>query len=533
MAGKPLRTRLWLSLLVLLPGCAVPPPHGQANYPADFTPPDQAHRRTPMGAMVFIIDGLNGAIFDEMLHAGQLPNLKAHIVDRGLYCPRTVANIPSITLVNLTAIATGTFPGTTGIVGNQWFDRNKHLLRDYATIVQKNAVDDDHDQPLIYQYLPDSDMTVSIFYQPHRGASKFFENALSAGPAFFFGWYGYVDRLSVYRLGEMMDLARSRGQFPRLVMLYQLWPDFAAYDHGTSDEIYRRAIAHADHQVGRICRRLAEADLLDKMVLAFVSDHSHSDVHTHWPLADVLAKRDLAPATRRLHERTPPPSRADYYDDHRLVLTVSGDRSAGIYLRARAADGSAKPWSQRPDPARLAKLGDWLLEFPAVDVVAWRDEAGRTHVANALGRITLEPNPANGTIRLHTSAGDDPFGYGLREANLTPQQWLTRTVRSDYPDLPVQLPSLLAAGNRAPDLYVFARPGFDFRTEHHGGHGGLRAWEDMIVPMGLAGPGVPHRRIDCARSVDLAPTILQLLGQTPPTDIDGRSLLPPRQHNER
>jgi len=80
---------------------------------------------------------------------------------------------------------------------------------------------------------------------------------------------------------------------------------------------------------------------------------------------------------------------------------------------------------------------------------------------------------------------------------------------------------------RAGDMIVFAAPGWDFGGTHKGGHGGIRAEEDMHVPLLLAGPGVPHTRVDVARTVDLAPTLLQLLGKPVPKDYDGQSLLPP------
>jgi len=42
----------------------------------------------------------------------------------------------------------------------------------------------------------------------------------------------------------------------------------------------------------------------------------------------------------------------------------------------------------------------------------------------------------------------------------------------------------------------------------------------------LAGPGVPHeRRTAPVRSVDLVPTLLDLLGRPVPAGLDGRSLL--------
>ena len=54
---------------------------------------------------------------------------------------------------------------------------------------------------------------------------------------------------------------------------------------------------------------------------------------------------------------------------------------------------------------------------------------------------------------------------------------------------------------------------------------GLRPGE-MFTVLLIAGPGVPHeRRSSPVRSVDLGPTILELLGRPVPADIDGRSLL--------
>jgi arylsulfatase A-like enzyme len=65
----------------------------------------------------------------------------------------------------------------------------------------------------------------------------------------------------------------------------------------------------------------------------------------------------------------------------------------------------------------------------------------------------------------------------------------------------------------------------------HGQHShGFELWENLIrVPMFLYIPGVPARRIDSPRStIDLAPTILELLGVKAPDELglEGKSLLP-------
>jgi arylsulfatase A-like enzyme len=72
---------------------------------------------------------------------------------------------------------------------------------------------------------------------------------------------------------------------------------------------------------------------------------------------------------------------------------------------------------------------------------------------------------------------------------------------------------------------VFAAPGWDLTDRYEAGHGGLRPC-DMHVPLLLAGPGVPHERRDVARTVDLMPTLLRLLGREAPEGLDGEPLVP-------
>ncbi len=57
---------------------------------------------------------------------------------------------------------------------------------------------------------------------------------------------------------------------------------------------------------------------------------------------------------------------------------------------------------------------------------------------------------------------------------------------------------------------------------------GYELWEDVIhVPLLIYAPGIDARRIDTPRShIDLAPTILELLGLEPPEEMPGRSLVP-------
>lgn len=61
-------------------------------------------------------------------------------------------------------------------------------------------------------------------------------------------------------------------------------------------------------------------------------------------------------------------------------------------------------------------------------------------------------------------------------------------------------------------------------TYHHA----FALWEHLVrVPLLIAGPGIEAREVDLRRShIDLAPTILELLGVAAPPGLDGKSLVP-------
>ncbi|HSO32248.1 MAG TPA: sulfatase [Labilithrix sp.] len=64
--------------------------------------------------------------------------------------------------------------------------------------------------------------------------------------------------------------------------------------------------------------------------------------------------------------------------------------------------------------------------------------------------------------------------------------------------------------------------------EHNQYNHGFEVWENLVrVPMFFVVPGADPRRIDASRSaIDLAPTILELLGAPPEPTFEGKSLVP-------
>ena len=552
--------------VALVAGCGAWTDEREATFGFDFPPPAADEG---LSAIVFFTDGVNRDVFERLLADGRLPMIRKYFVDRGLYARRCVSSIPSVTLACETSFVTGIFPGRHGVTGIKWFDRNRLLWRNYETIAQKNTLDGDYIAPTIFERL-EGETTMSLFYQAHRGATKFAENWTSAGPPYFFGWYDLVDRISLLRFHIAASVARQREVFPAFIIAYLLYPDMEAYRSGVSCEAYERAMEHTDAQVGRVLRDLEAADRLETTVIVFATDHGMIDVAHHWPIEKAF--RDdfrIDVATGHLWEETTFEDRLAYYGKHACVLAGSGDRYWAVSLRkpkpgAAAEDGKApafENWLVRPsaedlrsyptrDGGRIDLIGR-LREQEAVDLVAYRAGPERIHVTNRRGTAEItrgtSPEPRGASAAANTGRpaqvghsstyayrvvqGEDPLGY----ADALPPEmvlgqphaaaaWLEATIDTAYPDLVPQLAAYFDAP-RSGDLAVFAAPGWDLGEVHKAGHGGLRPGE-MLTPLLIAGPGVPHERREAPmRAVDVVPTLLDLLGKPVPEDIDGRSVV--------
>ena len=572
--------------------CGMPSENHPANsMNIDFTPPDNC---VVKGAFVFVVDGLNAEIFNQMRTAGELPAIQKYFVNRGLYVRKAIANIPSITLANLPSLATGQFPGHHGVTGINWFDRQKLICRNYATISQKNTLDCDYKSTKnIFEHFPDS-LTASLFFQPHRGATKFYENRLTAGPAFWAQQYKLVDRISLWRFNKLMNLARSKNKFPVMVYNYTLAPDFYAYKYGSESSKYRQALLHIDKQIGRVLADIEQAGILDKIYIALVSDHSMGPIRYHFKIKNFLQAAGLCVAQKKLWESNSNYTRKKYFSKFDAVICTCGDRYSALYLRKpnwkippNLSRTLSKPvqetscklnpespflnWSVRPNQQDLlsyplyyqsgknnssrkrktdnpfiipskhktpiekganffvGNLIDILRVQPAVDLIAWSAGENKCCIANKIGKAEFnQPKGKNGPITYTVTEGNDPLGYGVKTGKefaktLSVRSWLHETIDTNFPGIAAPIVAFFRA-ERAGDIAIFAAPAWDFKTENLSGHGGLRGYDDLCVPLLRAGPGVSNQQIKTAYTTDLPITLLKLLGKKIPPDSDGKIL---------
>ncbi len=533
-----------LCLLWLMPsGCSVPAHDGAADtFHLNFSLP--AGSKTD-GAILFLLDGVQAQTFDQMLQAGELPAIKKYFVDRGLYSPRTVTCNPSISMSCFVGILTGQYSSHAGMTAPKCFDRNQLMCFDVETHFDKNKVDALYTAPTIYEQFPDR-LTFSLFCQVHRGATKFFENVLTAGPAIAFGMHNLIDRLSIYRFNQVNEFARMYHQVPAFTTVYMLAVDFAAYDHGFSSPKYRQAIRDVDRHIGRVMGDIQRAGLLDKLVVALVSDHGHVDTPRHPHLESYV--RD----TLGVHILTGEPDdgahfeqRLAKYNRYVGVTCSGGNRYWPVYLRKPIRrEGKLvgmDNWLGTPTPEDLRQyptdkgadidLPAELVAQPYVEAVAYRAGPEAVRMLFKGGEVEFRRTGGrSGPISCHVLSGDDPLKYRehvpaemLSGKPFEQRQWLDATVGTIYPDLPVGVMAYFD-GRLAPDLVAYPPPGWDLDGWWKSGHGGIRDVE-MLVPMAIAGPNVPKGTVTAARTVDLMPTLLQALGKPIPSGLDGISLI--------
>ncbi len=466
-------------------------------------------------AFFFLLDGARVDIFTELLQKGELPNVARYLIEPGSY--RTATTVfPSVTGVAYVPYLTGMFPGRANIPGYRWFDRDRYQRRPLSMMRFRNY----HG---LGSYLMDRDLSkeARTLFEILRPSSNIF-SGISRGtgirrnaaylrriPAalkfFRTGDWEHIDRAGERFLLRAANRKRERFTFHTTYSI-----DEYSHHHGPFSERVRASYLDFDRVIGRLCTRLRETGQLETSLLAMGADHGHTEVHQHFSLEEFIEKRGL----KTLYF----PKQVRRWLGADAAVMVAGNGMGHIYLKG------PEKWTSRP-PAdahleRHPRLVEDLLAEDAVDQIIYKDAEGKVQVRSRRGAAAITLDRENVTYDV---LGSDPFGYGPMPQKMTRQESLERTMSSDYPDAQVQVAQVFESP-RAGDFLISATRGWDLRThervDHRSCHGTLHR-EHMTVPF-----AINHKTADRAtRSVDVFPTILNLLGRPTPPDLDGVSLV--------
>jgi predicted AlkP superfamily phosphohydrolase/phosphomutase len=492
--------------------------------------------------LVFWVDGLDIEAFGSLQKAGKLPNITKYLIDRGVTVHGAVASFPTITYANDTSFATGLLPGHHGIVGNKWFDRNSLIFQNYNFIKTYQQVDSDFTATTIYEAIAD-EFTATILAPVRRGATRNIDNWMTAGISWHFGLQKNVNHLTTARFELIADVANRTGRWPKYIFAYFVTPDTAGHAYGTKAPPYTEMILDIDRQIGHICQSLEKAGILEKTYITLISDHGFVDTPKHFDVAKYFSKTLKIPTISKRYGRDELfEKRVAHFAKARAVVVTGGMRRCCIHLRA------GEHWWGRPTEKQIERfvsqpkanavygiLPEMLARHPATDLLMVRINDNSVRVQNAKGVGVIDRVVRNGEklYRYRVTKGTDPLGYASNSKASAlmdgeyhdADTWLAATLDTPKPDCIVQLIELNDSP-RSGDIVLFAADGWAFGGAEKGGHGGLLQHE-IIVPWIWAGPGLPAKSsISAARTVDLMPTMLHLIGrpEAVPAGLDGKSL---------
>jgi len=468
---------------------------------------------------MFLADGARGDIFHDKLAQGLLPNISRYIVEPGQ--AETILTVfPSTTGAAYLPYLTGCHPGTLNVPGIRWFDRDHYdrygwSFKSFRSYVGLETYLMNRDiRPGTKTLFDLVDRPVNILNNIGRVKSSQDKTRFSRI------WYLYYAHLTDH--WSFVDQAMTKKVLKAIDedfdFLFVVFPSVDEYAHRSSVVNPRvlKAYEEIDLQIGRIADKLKEKGMLDDTLFTIVSDHGLSDTQQHFDVGPYLEEKGVKTLFYT----------QIFKKNFSASSMISGNGMAHVYFK-NPNSGGRRGWKERSYFEDLTMNGFWLDEFRLRPEIALTASLGRD------GSIHLLTKKGHGLFRLQNNLihydweHEEPLGLNLTKGHansvkMTLDESLEMTWNSHFPDVFNQLHSLFKSP-RCGDIILSAEKGSDLRKryehpEHKASHGAICP-EHMKVPFLISSKLSQKIR----RSVDVFPTVLQLLGKEIPAGIDGVS----------
>lgn len=478
------------------------------------------------GVLTILADGARPDVISALAAAGDLPNFKKHIIDRGGF--RTAPGVfPTVSGPAHLPLLTGMHPGQANLPGIRWAERptggrGRFLFRTRSYMSLGRAFRIERDIPrsvtTLFQHLPGVADVNTWFVRGCAARARM--TRFSKAGAFVRSWTTRDWYSSDLQAERGVKRAWDRGYRSAFAVFPAI--DELGHRFGPLCEASYEAYRRFDACLGRLFDDLTRRGRAERTLVALSSDHGQTATHTHLDIDDLV--REIYPRTVAY------PKIWRHLFSAQAAAMVSGNGMANVYL-----EGERGGWRERPDfeaaGSRAAELRDRLLAHRGIEHVIYRRAEAPIDtfvVAGAGGRLVVSVDPGELGASGATAAeelvagladpwlslafdGGDPVGYAGVPCRLRKSAVAAATASTRFPDLPAQLVDFFLA-RRAGDLVVCARQGFDLRSRfeyqpHLGSHGCLDR-EHILVPVGFNAELVEP----ALRAVDIFPTILSALG---------------------
>lgn len=486
--------------------------------------------------LVFALDGVGEDDFNRALNEGRLTSAAMLLGERsgsGLYthgyaASGTLSVLPSITIAAWTSAFTGRPPGVTGVMGNEWFERetlrfyapapvsfssNDHAIRMYT----QGLVGQVTHAPTLFEA---ANVRAFVSLLPlHRGADLLQMPKLNTfGDLFFATVQGAIRGRPTRKSYSEMDQNSVRSVLaglkeygaPDLQVVYFPGIDLMRHVAEQPDEEMQRYLGEiTDSLIASVLDEYRRQGVLERTYVVFVSDHGHTPV-----LADDRHRLLDEPAALldSLGFRVRPFGIDSKTDDFQAVLAYQGSM-AFVYLADRStcrAAGERCAWDHNPRETE-----------DVLQVVKAFDRANRTGelVPGLQGTIDLIfARPA----KHFWQRGPRPFEVWDGKQLVPIATYLKRHPRPDLLRLNERMQALGTGpyGAHAGDVVLLANAradqpiearfyfGADRYTSWHGSPSALDSRIPLVVAHG-AKSGAELRRLT-SRTLGATPSLLDL-----------------------
>lgn len=478
--------------------------------------------KSPYKRVIMILaDGARPDVLAEEMQKGNLPHLSRRFAEEGTNATM-ITSFPSTTGPAYLPYLTGCFPGTCNVPGIRWFDKIHYAQKGWGFKSFRSYVGLES-----FLFNRDIDPHVKtaweIFSKPRnilniitKGLPNQFDlTHYSRVWQFYYGHvtdkWDYLDNLASRHLSSVI----KEKEFDFVFLVFPSVDEFSHRSSPFSPRV-RQAYAEIDALVGKIFKELEDAGLVDETLITIHSDHGLSETHEHFDIGPWLESEKKLKTFYYSHI---------FKFNFDAVSMVSGNGMVNLYFKGEKGWGYRKSFEEISHDSILL---DELRFRDEIDIVSAQGLDGAVHILTKKGHGWFKLDAASKRI-LYRFDRDDPLGIfkkgdPLLTQGFTFDEALVLTFDTHYPDVFQQLYQVYKSP-RAGDVIVTAMTGYDLRKRfehpiHKASHGSL-CHEHMKIPF-LMNHKINRQHF---RSVDVLPTVLDLLGKDIPLGMDGRSLV--------
>ncbi len=530
-------------LTALLAGCTPAKPHVITK--TDFS-------QSPY-CVFLLVDGLGPDMLGHALKGGDIPNIKTHVIDRGIMAENMISIYPSVTAAAIPSILTGLYPGHHQSPNFQWVDRKTREYRSYigGDIAKMEADLYDHAKT-IFQFLPEEESaSFGLIYG--RQAGK--DDSLIFSALNPFHRNAPLSHVVLSDLFAKIGLGKG---VPHFLAFYEWGVDAQGHLSGVYSPGLRDVMQKVDRQFGDIVKAYQDRGLYDDTYFVLASDHGLAPMKEYFFIDQALNNAGFCRKliSYNLGEGFFPESwaRADSVwfkhenvTPYNAVIGSSGGGAATLDFvlnEGRDEEGrpTAKSWALHPiyEDLRHYRLGQGpTVKQSPVDVIRFlqsmepveffflrenRPKPGETSKVLVIGKDGMgraaRKASADGKgyfYAYEVAQGKDPLRYDadgrvralMRRGFHDKYVWREATAHHEHPEFPV-LATHIFDTDRSGTVHVSMKNGWGINSKVSAKHAGYNR-EEMLAVFCMAGPGLSKGWFHTASIVDITPTILALL----------------------